>query len=111
MALNSPVIAGAPVTTRASAKTVVGLITNIEPPALRLLTVDGSVVVVDQSPDREGQMLFYRNGSELSVTMYVVVELDGLLVWKEVQNWGIAIDPRTGLEKDPNLNFYSTLAS
>ncbi len=64
-----------------------------------------------QLPEREGQMLFYREGSSLSVTGYVVVEINSALVWKKVENWGIVIDPRTGLEKDPNLGFYSTLAS
>jgi len=58
----------------------------------------------------EGQMLFYRNGQELFVTMYVVVLHNNELQWKQVQNWGFVQDPRTGLEKDPLLDFYSTLA-
>ena len=111
MALNPPVVAGTPVTTRASAKTVAGLLTNVEPPNPRILIVDGLTTAVDQNPQREGQMIFYRDGSELSVTMYVAVQLNSILYWKKVQNWGIVIDPRTGLEKDPRLDFYSTLAS
>jgi GTP cyclohydrolase III len=116
MSINNPVIAGAPVTTRADAKTVVGTITSTVPPAPRVLTVDGEVVAVSQNATKEGQILFYRNGDELFVTMYIAVYANvgnGLvsLKWRAVENWGFVQDPRTGLGKDPNLEFYSTLAS
>lgn len=110
MALDRTVIAGAPATTRADAKTVLGEITSVIPPGPRLSVVDGVLTYADQYPEREGQMLFHRNGSDLFVTMYVVVAIDSELMWKKVENWGVVIDPRTGLEKDPSLNFYSTLA-
>ena len=111
MAVNNPIIAAGPATTRANARTVVGTITSTIPPGFRVTVVDGVIALVLQDPEREGQMLFYRDGSSLSVTGYVVVTIDSALVWKKVENWGIVIDPRTGLEKDPNLDFYSTLAS
>ena len=117
MSLQFSVIAGAPVTTRADTKTVVGVLTDTVPPDPSYSVVDGVLTTVDQYPEREGQMIFYRNGSELFVTMYVAVIVDYvgddqvLLDWKEVQNWGLITDPRTGLKKDPLLGFYSTLAS
>jgi hypothetical protein len=110
MSLNSPVIAGAPVTTRADTKTVVGILTSTVPPGSRVFYSNGRPNIVQQSPVTEGQMLFYRNGQELFVTMYVVVLHNNELQWKQVQNWGFVQDPRTGLEKDPLLDFYSTLA-
>jgi len=69
MSINNPVIAGAPVTTRADAKTVVGTITSTAPPGARVFVVDGQVTTVSQSATKEGQILFYRNGNELFVTM------------------------------------------
>lgn len=117
MALNPPIIAGAPVTTRADTATVVVRVTSSSVFEPAYLPVDGVLVPVNQYPEKEGQIIVYRNGSDLFATMYVAVndEYVGegryLLAWKKVQNWGLVIDPRTGLEKDPNLEFYSTLAS
>jgi hypothetical protein len=116
MSINNPIIAGAPVTTRADAKTVVGTITSTAPPGVRVFVVDGQVTTVSQSATKEGQILFYRNGNELFVTMYVTVYANVgngqvSLEWRAVENWGFVQDPRTGLGKDPNLEFYSTLAS
>jgi hypothetical protein len=86
------------------------------PPEARFFVVDGEVVAVNQDATEEGQILFYRNGNELFVTMYVTVYANvgngqTSLEWRAVENWGFVQDPRTGLEKDPNLEFYSTLAS
>lgn len=116
MSINNPVIAGAPVTTRADAKTVVGTITSTAPPGFRVFAVDGELVGISQDATKEGQILFYRNGDELFVTMYITVYAnvgngEVSLEWRVVENWGFVQDPRTGLEKDPNLEFYSTLAS
>ena len=111
MAINDPVIAAGSTVTRANAQTVVSVVTPVIPPGDRATVIDGVLTPLTQLPEREGQMLFYREGSSLSVTGYVVVEINSALVWKKVENWGIVIDPRTGLEKDPNLGFYSTLAS
>jgi hypothetical protein len=111
MSLEFSVIAGAPATTRAATKTVIGYLTSVAPPESRVSVENGTTVERTQLPELEGQMAFVRNGQEAFVTMYVVVDYDGALVWKKVENWGIIIDPRTGLEKDPLLGFYSTLAS
>lgn len=111
MSLEFSVIAGAPVTTRADTKTVVGTLTSVVPPGVRVFLTNGQPEAIVQDPVREGQMLFHRNGQEAFVTMYVVVIYNNVLTWKKVENWGTIIDPRTGLEKDPLLGFYSTLAS
>lgn len=110
MALNLTIIAGSPTTTKADTKTVAIAISFAVPPNPEVKNVNGLATLVEHQPEREGQMLVYRNGSESSATMYIVVEIDSVLTWKEVQNWGLVIDPRTGLKKDPNLEFYSTLA-
>lgn len=116
MTLDHTIIAGSPVTTKADTKTVAGTITSTAPPGLRVLVVDGGLVSISQFPEREGQMLFYRNGTDLFVTMYVVVDVNNgntspQLEWRQVQNWGLVQDPRTGRAKDSNSGYYSSLAS
>lgn len=123
MPIQNPIIDAGPTLSRAEAKTVVGSISSTIPPAVYLKKVDGLLTLFDQYPQREGQFVFVRAEGALSVSMYIVVLLDlevvafngttsyPTLVWRKVENWGVVIDPRTGLKKDPNLGFYSTLAS
>jgi hypothetical protein len=112
MPINDPLIAGIKTTARANAKTVAAKITSIPPPQDEYAVVDGVITAINQRPEREGQIIIYRNGTDLTGTMYVVIKDSvGFLLWKPVENWGVVIDPRTGLKKDPNLSFYSTLAT
>lgn len=113
MTISTPIIAARSTVTRANAKTVVVRIRSMIPPAADYQVIDGAVVEINQIPVFEGEMIVYRNPDDGSATMYVaVVDTPGLSpIWKKVKNWGNVKDPRTGLTKDPNLGFYSNLAS
>ena len=122
MPIQNPIIDAGPTLSRAEVKTVVGNITSAIPPAGYLKRVDGLLTFVDQYPLKEGQFVFVQAEDALSVSMYIVVLVDlevvafngttsyPTLVWKRVYSAGVITDPRTGLPKDPNLGFYSTLA-
>ena len=113
MTVSKPIIV-APTKTRNNTRMVVGTITGTEPPAARQYILDGQVTFVDQSPDREGQIIFYRPpNSGGIVIMYVVVNRDGqgALSWAPVVPNIPPIDPRTGKTKDPLYDFYGIHAS
>ena len=113
MTVSRPIIV-APSQTRKEVRMVVGRITSTEPPNSRTTVVDGATVVIDQSPEREGQMLFYRPpNSGQNVIMYVVVDYDGqgTLQWAPVVPNTVPIDLRSGKTKDPLYDFYGLHAS
>ena len=110
MPIQNPIIDAGPTLSRTEVKTVVGNISNIIPPDDYVKVVDGLLTIVNQTPLREGQFVFVQAAGELSVSMYIVVLVGGWLAWKRVYSAGVITDPRTGLPKDPNLGFYSTLA-
>ena len=111
MPIQNPIIDAGPTLSRAEVKTVIGDITNTIPPTSYQKVVDGLLTLVDQTPLREGQFIFVQAEGALAVSMYIVVLVGVVLEWKRVYSAGITKDPRTGLPKDPNLGFYSTLAS
>lgn len=68
---------------------------------------------ITQQPERAGQMVSYINTNSAgvkTVTLYVVVNMNGTLTWKPVVNISGTIDSRTGKPFDPLLDFYSALA-
>lgn len=81
MAINKGRIAAGPTTTRVDAKTNCVKITNTVPPSgyFTINEETGIVEYVDQTPQREGQMLAYSAQNE--VTMYVAVNISGTLTW------------------------------
>lgn len=112
MAINNPIIAADSTVSRAEVKTVIGLISPVEPPGDYIVVVDGSVTLVDLRAEREGQMVFVLSDDDLSVTPYVAVitNADGLigaLEWKRVFTSGVTEDPRTGQPKDSLSGFYT----
>jgi len=111
MTISTPIIAAGSTVTRANAKTVVVRIRSTIPPRTDYQVIDGAVVEINQIPVFEGEMIVYRNPDDGSATMYVAIKDTRGLLWKKVKNWGNVKDPRTGLTKDPNLGFYSILAS
>ena len=111
MPIQNPIIDAGPTLSRAEVKTVIGNITNTIPPAVYLKVVDGLLTIVNQTPLREGQFIFVQAEGSLSVSMYIVVLIGIVPEWRRVYGAGVTTDPRTGLPKDPNLEFYSTLAS
>ena len=110
MPIQNPIIDAGPTLSRAEVKTVIGDITNAIPPASYIKVVDGLRTIVSQTPLREGQFVFVQAEGALSVSMYIVVLVGTTPEWKRVYGAGVITDPRTGLPKDPNLGFYSTLA-
>lgn len=64
-------------------------------------------VFFPQTPQRLGQMVSYRplENSQFSSQMYVVVSVDGILVWKQVVSGVTFIDGDTGKKWDPNSQF------
>lgn len=109
MTINNPIVAAGPTVTREDAATIVLRITKTPLSKFRVYEEDGLVVVENQNPVREGEMIVYINEVRVA-RMYVAVLISSSLEWKVVQNWGTIIDPRTGLAKDPLLGFYSGLA-
>ena len=92
---------------RREVKTVVTAVSSTIPPETRLTTVDGALVAIPQSPEREGQLLAYVIPGEKQITtMYVVVTIDGVLVWAPVVPVVTPIAPRSGKPFDPLYNFY-----
>lgn len=63
----------------------------------------------DQSPQRLGQMLLYKEDPSTAGTLYVAIELNNVLQWKPVQTAFTAFDQRTGEQWDPLANFYNPL--
>lgn len=110
MTVNNPVVAVASTVTKVDTKSVILNHTYTLPPASFTRVVDGIAVVLNQDPEREGQMLVYYEPVTRNPTIYVVVSVDSVLSWKRVSNWGLVIDVRTGQPKDSLLGLYSPLA-
>ena len=112
MAINKPIIDAGQTYTRSRVKTVVGKITSAIPPATRFyVDEDGRVAFQSQDPEREGQILFYRDGSSLAVQMYVVVSIGGTLTWKYVLPTAQMQNAANGKPWDPLAGFYDPLVS
>ena len=84
-----------PTTERGDAKVSCVAITNTVPPTDALKIVNGLPAIVSQSPEYEGQLKVYVDGS--LVQMYVVVDVGGTLTWKIAKMVTEFIDPTTGL--------------
>ena len=113
MAINDPIISGLNTVTREKIETVVVKTSNNPPTENELKVIDGVLTVATQLPEKEGQMMVYVDQSDPRnkiALMYVVVSAGSQLSWKIVSNWGVVTDPRTGLPKDPRLEFYSIFA-
>lgn len=109
MALDKTIIAAGPASARKQNREVVIRFTNVIPPDPYLrLEPNGSVTSVPQTPEREGQMVTYRpsTNSAYAATMFVVVDIDGTLVWKQVVTNGTFKDANTGRDWDPNAQFF-----
>jgi len=96
MAINSGRIAAGPTKTRVAAKTNCVSITNTTPPNSypRVSPETGSLETIDQSPQREGQVLCYN--AQNDTALYVVVDIGGTLTWKRCAAITGYIDSTTG---------------
>ena len=112
MAINKPIIDAGPTYTRQQVKTVVGEITSVTPPNERFyIDSNGDRIIKDQQPAVEGQMLFYRDGTSPAVQMYVVVLVNGDLLWKTVLPVSQMQNAANGQPWDPLAGFYDPLVS
>lgn len=89
MAINGPILDVGPTSTRVDAATTCVTITETVPPAdvvsLQYTTTSAgedkvAVVTISQAPQREGQVLAYKDG--LFIELYIVVDISGVLTWK-----------------------------
>ena len=110
MTINSPIIDAGPTISRADVRTVVCPL--IEPFVSTttefgtLSIVDGSITYLTYRPEWHGQMIFTLVPAEKQVVIYIAIEVDGDLTWKEVSVGLVYEDPRTDEEKDPNYDLY-----
>ncbi|WGL30748.1 hypothetical protein SCRES3_gp91 [Synechococcus phage S-CRES3] len=70
-----------------------------------------TTLLVQRLPEYEGQICFVENSTESRYSMYVVVDMNGILAWKRCGMVSGAVDPRTGKPYDPLASFYSNLAN
>ena len=106
MAINHPVLDAGPSSPRGRNKQLfIEEAGAIPPESYRTIDDEKNVTNVDQTPKRLGQFCHYRGGSGLSrrssTTMYVVVEINGVLEWKEVRSELRLYDSATGEPWDP----------
>ena len=97
MAINSGRIVAGPTSTKVNVKTNCVEITNQIPPVAKTFVNPdtGLLDYIDQSPEREGQVLVYNAQNETA--MYVVVTNNlGLLEWKRCATITGYIDSTTG---------------
>ena len=109
MAIQRPIVDAGPTSSRRRNRQVVlRQAPEIPPASYRGRDPETSEVVdLPQQPERLGQICYYKppTGSAFSATMYVVVSIDGTLVWKEVKSGVIFIDTNTGKPWNPTANF------
>lgn len=111
MAINKPIVAAGPTTTRQQAETVVLRVSGTAPPDPRLfLDENGILAVEDQTPEREGQLLVFRPPGERFAYLFVVVDIQETFTWVVVSTHAVATDAATGKPWDPLANQYSILA-
>lgn len=105
MTIQNAIIDAGPTLSRAEVKTVLGLISTVVPPEPTVDTSNGIIAPVDQTAQREGQMIFVESSDSSYVTPYVVVTIGDELLWKRVFSAGVIQDPRTGKPKDPLYDY------
>ena len=111
MAVSNPIISAGATTTRSRAAAVVVAVSGVEPPGeRRYINSEGDLVIEAQTPEREGQMLVYRPSSTKLASLYVVVNIDGVLTWVQAQTRSAPYDAATGKPWDPLADRYSILA-
>jgi len=111
MAVNKPIIA-AEQASRPKVKHTAVRITNTVPPDAAFWTNPdtGQNETVSQQPQREGQMVIYREPGSSDVQMLVVIDIGGELQWKYVLTQPEILNNGTGRTWDPNAHFYTNLA-
>jgi hypothetical protein len=62
-------------------------------------------------PTAEGELYVQRESGSQYATLFVSVDINGVLQWKAVRSTANAIDTNTGKTWDPLASFYDPLAS
>lgn len=111
MTINSPIIDAGPTVGKADVRSVVCPLIEPFGPGTdsRFDTrsvVDGSSSYLTYTAQWHGQMIFTLSPDVNQVLMYIAIEVDGDITWKEVSVGAVYEDPRTGKEKDPNYDLY-----
>ena len=111
MAINKPIIAAQATQSRARVKTVVFTVSSAVPPYQRRYVPKGAseAVLEYQRPEREGQVILYQVNVGDEIVFYVVVNIEGELVWKKAIIGVEFFDYRTGQKWDPLAGAYSYL--
>jgi len=109
--INKPIIAAQATQSRERVKTVVFKVSGTAPPEIRRYVPEGSSTVQGESqlPEREGQVILYQVNVGGEIIFYVVVNIEGILVWKKAIIGVEFFDYRTGQKWDPLANAYSYL--
>jgi len=96
MAINSGRIVAGPTATRAATKISCVALTNTIPPSsyVRIDPETDFPEIINQDPQREGQMLVYN--AQNDTALYVVVDISGTLTWKRCAAITGYIDSTTG---------------
>lgn len=111
MAINKPIIAAGPTSTRGEAKTVVIKTASAIPPtAYSSKDSSGNIVLNNQIPTTEGAIVCYRTPGTRFGELYVTVNIDSTLTWVPVSARTVISDAATGKAWDPLADQYSILA-
>ena len=109
MAIDQPIMSVGASAPRERARYVVVKAVGAVPPSSYNAVIDAQFVTIEQPAERVGQIVYYRgdNPSNLFrwVNVYVVVEIDGVLQWKQAEQQPDFIDTYTGQKHNPNSGF------
>ena len=111
MTINSPIIDAGPTLRKVDVRSVVCPLIEPFGPGTdstfnTLTVVNGSMNYLAYTAQWHGQMIFTLAPDANRVLMYVAIEVDGDITWKEVSVGLVYQDPRTGKKKDPNYDLY-----
>ena len=106
MSINNPIIDSGPTSgRRVNYQLYIEQVSAVPPESFRVRGDNGVFDTVDQTPQRLGQFVHYRDPYakwwDKTTTMYVVVEVNGVLEWKRVVHEAVFIDTVTGDPWDP----------
>lgn len=111
MAINKPIIAAGPVSTRSNAKTLaVKTVSAIPPTPYLSRDSSGNLVSINQAPTTEGAIVCYRAPGTRLGELYVTVSIENVPTWVPVSARTVISDAATGKAWDPLANQYSILA-
>lgn len=71
----------------------------------------GKLTIDQQQPLQAGQLFVYWSDRSFRFAeLYIAVDIEGTLTWKQTRSLGVTEDKRTGKPWDPLAGFYNVLA-